>query len=130
MGKPQVAYKETITKKVESEFTYERQIGGKNQFGRVVLELEPLKPGSGIQFTNRLKGAEIPENYISHIESGARDAMEAGVLAGYRMVDVGVTLIGASYDESDSIDIAYRIAATMAVKDGARKPIRRCSSLL
>lgn len=121
VGKPQVAYKETITKKVESEFTYERQIGGKNQFGRVVLELEPLKPGSGIQFTNRLKGAEIPENYISHIESGARDAMEAGVLAGYRMVDVGVTLIGASYDESDSIDIAYRIAATMAVKDGARK---------
>ncbi len=121
VGKPQVAYKETITKETDTEYKYERVIGGKEQFGHVVLRLQPLKPGSGIVFENRLKGGEIPTSYIGHIESGVRDAMEAGVLAGYRMVDIRVDLLGASYNESDSVDIAYRIAAGMAVKEGARR---------
>lgn len=121
IGKPQVAYKETITHKVEMENRYERQIGGKNQFGHVVLVLEPGKPGSGIQFENRLQAGVLPDAFIPVIESGVRDAMEAGVLAGYRMVDIKTTLTGGSYSEADSVDVAYRIAATMAVKDGARK---------
>lgn len=121
VGKPQVAYKETITKKVETEHKYERQIAGKNQSEHVKLEMEPLKPGSGIIFENRLKNNEIPEIFIPHVEGGIRDAMEAGVLAGYKMVDVKVILIGGSFNESDSADLAYRIAANMAVKDGARK---------
>lgn len=121
IGKPQVAYKETITRKVEMENRYERQIGGKNQFGHVVLVLEPGKPGTGIQFENRLQAGVLPDAFIPVIESGVRDAMEAGVLAGYRMVDIKTTLTGGSYNEADSVDVAYRIAATMAVKDGARK---------
>lgn len=121
IGKPQVAYKETITRKLEMENRYERQIGGKNQFGHVVLVLEPGKPGTGIQFENRLQAGVLPDAFIPVIESGVRDAMEAGVLAGYRMVDIKTTLTGGSYNEADSVDVAYRIAATMAVKDGARK---------
>ena len=121
IGKPQVAYKETITRRVEMENRYERQIGAKNQFGHVVLVLEPAKPGSGILFENRLQAGVIPEAFVPVIESGVRDAMEAGVLAGYRMVDVKVALVGSSYNEADSVDVAYRIAATVAVKDGARK---------
>ncbi|MGV7927722.1 MAG: elongation factor G [Spirochaetota bacterium] len=121
IGKPQVAYKETITRKVEMEHRYERQIGGKNQFGHVVLVLEPAKPGSGIVFESRIQADVIPDAFIPVIENGIRDAMEAGVLAGYRMVDIKTTLTGGSYDEADSVDMAYRIAATMAVKDGARK---------
>lgn len=121
IGKPQVAYKETITRRVEMENRYERQIGAKNQFGHVVLVLEPAKPASGILFENRLQAGVIPEAFVPVIESGVRDAMEAGVLAGYRMVDVKVALVGSSYNEADSVDVAYRIAATVAVKDGARK---------
>ncbi len=121
VGKPQVAYKETITRRVESEHRYERQIAGKDQFGHVVLEMVPLKPGTGFRFCSRLKGKEIPDEFIASIESGARDAMEAGVLAGYKMVDIEVNLIGGSYVDSSSIESAYRIAANMAVREGARK---------
>jgi elongation factor G len=121
IGKPQVAYKETITKPVTIEHRYERQIAGKNQVGHVILAMEALKPGTGMMFEQRLKNNEIPALFIPHIESGVRDAMEAGVLAGYRMVDIKVTLVGGAFNESESVDVAYRIAATMAVKDGARK---------
>lgn len=121
VGKPQVAYKETISKKVASEYRYERVVGGKNQFGHVVLEMEPRSPGTGIVFVNRTGGDVIPAAMLPHIESGVRDAMEAGVLAGYRMVDIGVTLTGGSFQEPDSVDVAYRIAANIAVKEGARK---------
>ncbi len=121
VGKPQVAYKETITKRVVTEHRYERVVGGKNQFGHVVLEMEPRAPGTGMVFENRAGGETIPAVLVPHVESGVRDAMEAGVLAGYKMVDVGVALAGGSFQETDSVDVAYRIAANMAVKDGARR---------
>ncbi len=121
VGKPQVAYKETITKKVTSEHKYMRQIAGKDQVGHVVIEMEPLKPGTGFVFINGLKGGEIPEEYIPFIEDGLKDSMEGGVIAGYKMVDIKVTLVGGSYSESDSVDMAYRIAANIALKEGARK---------
>jgi elongation factor G len=121
VGKPQVAYKETITKRVESEHKYEKEIGGKNQCGHVIIIMEPVKPGTGLIFENRLESNEIPEEFISHVRKGITDGMAAGILAGYEMVDIQVSLIGGSYDEHDSVDMAYRIAANMALKDGARK---------
>ncbi len=121
VGKPQVAYKETITKRVESEYKYEKEVGGKNQYGHVIIELEPVKPGSGLIFENRLGDNEIPEVFISHIKEGIVDGMAAGILAGYEMVDMKVLLVGGSYDENDSVDLAYRIAANLALKEGVRK---------
>ncbi|MBN2401721.1 MAG: elongation factor G [Spirochaetes bacterium] len=121
VGKPQVTYKETITKKIVSEYKYLKQIAGQDQFGHVILELEPLKPGSGFVFINALKGDEIPSSFIPFIEEGVKSAMMAGVIAGYEMVDIKTTLIGGSYNESGSVDAAYRIAANLAVKDGAQK---------
>ncbi len=121
VGKPQVAYKETITKKVTSEHKYMRQIAGKDQVGHVIIEMEPLKPGTGFVFENGLKGGEIPAEFIPFIEDGLKDSMEGGVIAGYKMVDIRVKLVGGSYSESDSVDMAYRIAANIALKEGARK---------
>ena len=121
VGKPQVTYKETITKPVESEHRYERQIGGKDQFGHVVILMEPGLPGSGFVFKNALKGGEIPSEFIKDAEAGLVDAMQAGVIAGYKMDDVTVSLIGGSYNELTSVNMAYRIAANIAFKDGARK---------
>jgi elongation factor G len=121
VGKPQVTYKETITKAVDSEQRYEKQIGGKNQFGHVVIRLEPGEAGSGFLFENGLKGGEIPQEFIKDIEAGLRDSLEAGVLAGYKMVDIRATLTGGSYNENDSLDTGYRIAANMALREGARK---------
>jgi elongation factor G len=121
VGKPQVTYKETITKKTVSEYKYEKQIAGQDQFAHIILELEPLKPGSGIIFENALKGSEIPAAFIPFIEEGVKDAMMAGVIAGYEMVDIKTALIGGSYNESNSVDMAYRIATSMAFKEGARK---------
>jgi elongation factor G len=121
VGKPQVTYKETITKPVESEHRYEKQIGGKDQFGHVVILMEPGQPGSGFVFKNALKGEEIPSEFIKDVEAGLTDAMQAGVLAGYKMDDVTVSLIGGSYSELKSVSVAYRIAANIAFKDGARK---------
>ena len=121
VGKPQVTYKETITKPVESEHRYEKQIGGKDQFGHVVILMEPGQPGSGFVFKNALKGEEIPSEFIKDVEAGLTDAMQAGILAGYKMDDVTVSLIGGSYSELKSVSVAYRIAANIAFKDGARK---------
>lgn len=121
VGKPQVAYKETITKRVESEYKYEKEIGGKNQYGHVIIDMEPVKPGTGLIFDNKLESNEIPEELIPYVREGIRDGMAAGILAGYEMVDIKVSLIGGSYDEHDSVDSAYRIAANMALKEGARK---------
>jgi elongation factor G len=123
VGKPQVTYKETITKPVESEHRYEKQIGGKDQFGHVVILMEPGLPGSGFIFKNALKGDEIPSEFIKDVEAGLTDAMQAGVIAGYKMDDVTVSLIGGSYSELTSVSMAYRIAANMAFKDGARKAL-------
>jgi len=121
VGKPQVAYKETITKKVQSEYTYEKQIAGKDQYGHVIIELEPLKPGSGFIFENKTNGIDIPEQFIPSIENGIIGSMEGGVVAGYKVMDVKVSLIGGSFDDNASVDVAYRIAATMAFRDGAKK---------
>jgi len=121
VGKPQVAYKETITRKVTSEHRYERQVAGKDQFGHVVLEMEPVKPGRGFVFENALRDGAIPPEFISAIEEGVKDSMEGGVIAGYRMVDVKVALTGGTYVEGASVDVAYRIAANMAFREGAKK---------
>lgn len=121
VGKPQVTYKETITKPVDSEFRYEKQIGGKDQSGHVVIRMEPGGPATGFMFKNALKGAEIPDEFLKDIEAGLSDAMESGVIAGYRMADVTVTLTGGSYDETTSIGMGYRIAAGTALREGARK---------
>jgi len=121
VGKPQVAYKETITKKVQSEHTYTRQIAGKEQYGHVVIELEPLKPGTGFVFENRLKNGVLPEPFINAVRDGLLDSMEGGVIAGYKMVDIKVSLLASSFIDGQSVDVAYRIAANIALKDGARK---------
>lgn len=121
VGKPQVAYKETITKKVQAEYKYEKQIAGKDQYGHVIIEMEPLKPGSGFVFENKTSSIDIPEQYIPAIENGLTGSMEGGVVAGYKVMDIKVTLVGGSFDENASVDVAYRIAATMAFREGAKK---------
>ncbi|MBN2158808.1 MAG: elongation factor G [Spirochaetes bacterium] len=121
VGKPQVTYKETITRGVDAAHTYERQVGGKDQFGHVIIRMQPGSPGSGFVFKNELKGDEIPNAIVADVEAGLMDAMQAGVLAGYRMDDVTVYLKGGSYDEASSVGTAYRIAANNAFKEGARR---------
>jgi elongation factor G len=121
VGKPQVTYKETITRTVDSEYKYEKQIGGKDQFGHVVIRIGPGEPGSGFIFNNELKAVEIPAEYIKDIEAGLSDAMQAGIIAGYKMDDITAALTGGSYNENTSVNMAYRIAANVALKEGARK---------
>ncbi|HOS41537.1 MAG TPA: elongation factor G [Spirochaetota bacterium] len=121
VGKPQVAYKETITKRVEADHVYEKEIGGALQYGHVRISMEPAKPGSGLVFENALRDGAIPEEVVPFIVEGLKDGMASGVIAGYEMVDVKVALTGGSYRENDSVDVAYRIAANMALKDGARR---------
>ncbi len=121
VGNPQVTYKETITKKSHSEYKYEKQMGGKNHFGHAAISIEPAGSGAGFIFENRLVPGTIPKEYIDNIKAGLKDSLESGVLAGYKTDDVKVILTGASYNEQDSIDTAYRIAANMAFKDAARR---------
>jgi len=121
VGRPQVAYKETIRKSVEQETKFVRQTGGRGQYGHVVLRLDPLPPGGGFQFADETKGGVVPKEYIPAVEKGAREALEGGVLAGYPMVDVKVALTYGSSHDVDSSEMAFRIAASMALKDGARK---------
>jgi len=121
VGKPQVAYRETITKSVKSEGRFVRQSGGKGQFGDCWLELEPLEPGKGFEFVNAIRGAAIPNEYIPAVEKGVKEAMESGVIAGYPVVDVKVTLYDGSYHEVDSSEMAFKIAASMGFKSGVQK---------
>ena len=121
VGNPQVSYKETIRKAVKSEMKYARQSGGKGQYGHCVIELEPREPGAGYEFVNKITGGAIPKEYIAPIDAGIQEAMNAGVLAGYNVVDVRVTLIDGSYHEVDSSEMAFKIAGSMAFKDGCRK---------
>jgi elongation factor G len=121
VGNPQVSYKETIRKPVKSEMKYARQSGGKGQYGHCVIELEPREPGAGYEFVNKITGGAIPKEYIAPIDAGIQEAMNAGVLAGYNVVDVRVTLIDGSYHEVDSSEMAFKIAGSMAFKDGCRK---------
>ena len=121
IGKPQVAYRETIRQRAEAEGKFIRQTGGRGQYGHVKIALEPVDPGTGIEFENEIVGGSIPKEYIKPVEEGVREALESGVLAGYEVVDVKVTLLDGSYHEVDSSEIAFKIAGSMALKEAARR---------
>jgi elongation factor G len=125
VGKPRVAYRETITVPVRVEGKFVRQTGGHGQYGHVWVELEPLERGGGFQFVDRIKGATIPRQFIPATEAGIKEAMQGGVLAGYPMVDIKATLFDGSYHEVDSSEMAFKMAGSMALKEGAArgKPI-------
>ena len=120
VGKPQVAYRETITRKVRAEGRFVRQSGGRGQYGHVWLELEPNERGAGFEFVDRIVGGVVPKEYINSVGRGVKEALEQGVLAGYPVVDIRVTLVDGSYHEVDSSDIAFTIAGSMAVKSGVK----------
>ncbi len=121
VGKPQVAYKETIREAVRVEGKFIRQSGGRGQYGHVWLEMEPLEPGSGIQFESKIVGGVVPKEYIKPVEEGIREAAESGVLAGYPVIDFKATLVDGSYHDVDSSEMAFKIAGSMAFKEGAKK---------
>jgi elongation factor G len=121
VGNPQVAYKETIKKPIKSEHKYAKQSGGKGQYGHCVLEIEPKEPGTGYEFVNKIVGGVIPKEYIPAIDAGIQEAMNAGVLAGYPVVDIKVTLVHGSYHEVDSSELAFKIAGSICFKEGCRK---------
>ena len=121
VGKPQVSYKEAIRKPVRVDHKYARQSGGKGQYGHCVLEIEPMEAGKGYEFVNKIVGGAIPKEYIPAVDAGVQSAMQNGVLAGYNVVDVRVTLVDGSYHEVDSSEMAFKIAGSMAFKDGCRK---------
>ncbi|MFZ4985857.1 MAG: elongation factor G, partial [Blastocatellia bacterium] len=120
VGKPQVAYRETIRRPAKGEEKYARQTGGRGQYGHVVIEIEPNEPGAGFEFNNKIVGGVIPREYIPAVEKGIVQAMEGGVLAGYEMVDVRVNLIFGSYHEVDSSEMAFKIAGSIAFKTAAK----------
>lgn len=121
VGKPQVAYKETIKKKVKIEGKFIRQSGGKGQFGHVWLEIEPKEAGAGFEFVNKIVGGAIPREYIPAVQNGVEEALSNGVLGGYPVLDIKVTLFDGSYHEVDSSEMAFKIAGSMAFKDGCKK---------
>ncbi len=121
VGKPQVAYRETIRKHAEAQGKFVRQTGGRGQYGDVYLEVEPADSGGGIVFENKIVGGTIPKEYIPAVEKGVREALETGVLAGYPMVDIRVRLTDGSYHEVDSSEMAFKIAGSMGVKEACRK---------
>ncbi|MDD4095235.1 MAG: elongation factor G [Oscillospiraceae bacterium] len=121
VGAPQVSYKETIRKPVRAEGRFVRQSGGHGQYGHCILELEPLEPGTGYQFVNATIGGSIPKEYISPIDAGIQDAMTSGVLGGYPVVDVKVTVVDGSFHEVDSSEMAFKIAGSMGFKEGMKK---------
>ena len=121
VGKPQVAYKETIRNKVKVEGKFIRQSGGRGQYGHVWLELEPLEPGSGIHFESKIVGGVVPKEYVKPVEEGVREASNAGILAGYPVIDFKATLVDGSYHDVDSSESAFHIAGSMAFKEGCRQ---------
>ena len=121
VGKPQVAYRETLTKTVKSEGRYVRQTGGHGQYGHCVVEFSPLEPGSGFEFEDKTVGGAIPKEFIPAIKSGIEDASRSGVLGGYEVVDFKATLLDGSYHDVDSSEMAYKIAGSMALKDALEK---------
>ena len=121
VGRPQVAYKETISKPVRCEGKFVRQSGGRGQYGHAVLELAPNEPGAGYEFENKIVGGVVPKEYIPAIDNGIKEAMETGVLAGYPTIDIKATLVDGSYHEVDSSEMAFKIAGSMAFKNGAAK---------
>jgi len=121
VGKPQVAYRETVRRTAEAQGRFVRQTGGRGQYGDVYLEVEPNEPGGGIVFENKIVGGSIPREYVPAVEKGVREALETGVLAGYPMVDIKVRLTDGSYHEVDSSEMAFKIAGSMAVKEACRR---------
>jgi elongation factor G len=121
IGKPQVAYKETISKRVEQRTRFAKQTGGRGQFADVSITLEPVPPGGGFQFLNEIRGGAIPKEYIPAVERGIHESMENGVIAGYPVVDVKVTLVDGQYHDVDSSEMAFKICGSMAFKDAAAK---------
>ena len=121
IGRPQVAYKETIRKKVDHECKYKKQSGGSGQYGHVKITIEPNEPGKGYEFINAVTGGAIPKEYIPAVDAGIQGAMQCGVVAGYNVVDVKVTLYDGSYHEVDSSEMAFKIAGSMAFKEAMRK---------
>ena len=121
VGKPQVAYKETIRKKAQAEGKYIRQTGGRGQYGHVYLEVEPMEPGAGFEFVKKIVGGAVPKEYIPAVGKGVREALDNGILAGYPLVDLRVTLFDGSYHEVDSSEMAFKIAGSMGFKEAARK---------
>lgn len=120
-GRPQVAYRETATAQAKAEGRYVRQTGGRGQYGHCVIEIEPLPAGEGFEFVNAIVGGVIPKEYIAPVQSGIKEAMESGVLAGYPVVDIKVTLVEGSYHEVDSSEMAFKIAGSMAIKAALQK---------
>jgi elongation factor G len=121
VGKPQVAYRETIINKAEAECKYAKQTGGRGQFGHVLLRVEPLEPGKGVEFVDEIKGGVIPKEFIPAVEDGVVEALEGGILAGFPVIDMRVTLYFGSFHEVDSSEIAFKIAGSMCVKDACHK---------
>jgi len=121
VGKPQVAYRETIKSEVTQEGKFIKQTGGRGQYGHVWLKIEPLERGKGFEFHETIKGGVVPKEYIPAVEAGVREAMETGVVAGYPMTDIKVTLFDGSYHEVDSSELAFKIAGSIAFKEGAKK---------
>ena len=121
VGKPQVAYKETIRNKVKVQGKFIRQSGGKGQYGDVWFEMEPLEPGKGIEFESKIVGGAVPKEYIKPIEQGMREAAESGILAGYPVIDFKATLVDGSYHDVDSSEMAFKIAGSMAFKEGCKQ---------
>ena len=121
VGKPQVSYKETITSKTEVDHKYSKQTGGHGQYGHVKIKVYPREPGEGFEFKNSIVGGAIPKEYIPKIEEGIIEAMGNGPIAGYQVVDCGVELYDGSYHEVDSSDMAFKIAASMAFREAAKK---------
>ena len=126
IGAPQVSYRETIRASSSGEGKFARQTGGKGQYGHVVIEVEPGEPGTGFEFVNKIVGGSVPKEYIKPAESGMKETCESGVIAGYPLIDVKVTLVDGSYHDVDSSEMAFKIAGSMAFKDGVKK----CSPVL
>tara|TARA_B000000475_G_scaffold106372_1_gene86421 strand:- start:475 stop:1158 length:684 start_codon:yes stop_codon:yes gene_type:complete len=121
VGKPQVAYRETITRKVEQEGKFVRQSGGKGQYGHVYLNIEPRDSGAGYEFVDAIVGGAVPKEYISSVDKGIQEQLQNGVVAGFPVVDVKVTLFDGSYHDVDSSEMAFKIAASIAFRDGTQK---------
>lgn len=121
VGKPQVAYREAITKQVEAEGKFVRQSGGRGQYGHVKIKIEPLGKGTGFEFENKIVGGVVPKEYVPAIQKGIEEALAGGVIAGYEVIDIKVTLFDGSYHEVDSNEMAFKVAGSMAVKDGVKK---------
>ena len=126
IGAPQVSYRETIRASSSGEGKFARQTGGKGQYGHVVIEVEPGEPGTGFEFVNKIVGGSVPKEYIKPAESGMKETCESGVIAGYPLIDVKVTLVDGSYHDVDSSEMAFKIAGSMAFKDG----IKKCNPVL